>query len=41
MDMRMEGYIWFGNFKKFWSYQHPRNWNNLSSQQIIDDILGL
>jgi hypothetical protein len=41
MDMRMEGLIWFGNFKKFWSYQHPRNWNNLSSQEIIDDILGL
>lgn len=41
MDMRMEGLIWFGNFKKFWSYQHPRNWNGLSSQEIIDDILGL
>jgi len=41
MDMRMEGLIWFGNFKKFWSYQHPRNWNGLTSQEIIDDILGL
>lgn len=39
-DERMEGYVWLGNWKKFWSYQHPRLWRNLSSQQIIDDILG-
>jgi hypothetical protein len=37
----MEGVIWYGNWKTFWSYQHPRLWKNLSSQQIADDILGL
>jgi hypothetical protein len=41
MDIRMEGVIWYGNWKTFWSYQHPRCWKNLSSQEIIDDILGL
>lgn len=40
-DERMEGFVWLGNWKKFWSYQHPRFWMNLSSQEIIDDILGL
>ena len=41
VDPRMEGQIWYGNWKKFWSYQHPRCWKNLSSKEIIDDILGL
>lgn len=39
-DERMEGFVWLGNWKKFWSYQHPRLWKGLSSEQIIDDILG-
>lgn len=38
-DPRKEGYIWYGYGKTFWSYQHPRNWNGLSSQEIINDIL--
>jgi hypothetical protein len=41
VDARQEGVIWYGNWKKFWSYQHPRCWKTLSSQEIIDDILGL
>lgn len=41
LDARQEGVIWYGNWKKFWSYQHPRCWKTLSSQEIIDDILGL
>lgn len=41
VDKRMEGVIWYGNWKTFWSYQHPRIWKNLSSQEIVDDILGL
>jgi hypothetical protein len=41
IDPRMEGLIWFGNWKKFWSYQHPRLWTNLSSEEIINDILAL
>ena len=41
LDARQEGLIWYGNWKKFWSYQHPRCWKTLSSQEIIDDILGL
>lgn len=36
-----EGFIYLGNWKKFWSYQHPKIWVNLNPQQIIDDILGL
>lgn len=36
-----EGLLWFGNWKLYWSYQHPRPWNKLSSQEIVDDILGL
>ena len=40
-DERMEGLIWLGNWKTFWSYQHPRLWINLSTKEIIDDILGL
>jgi hypothetical protein len=41
LDHRMEGVIWYGNWKTFWSYQHPRPWKTLSSQEIVDDILGL
>jgi hypothetical protein len=41
VDPRKEGLIWYGNWKTFWSYQHPRNWKDLSSKEIIDDILGL
>lgn len=41
LDHRKEGLIWFGNWKTFWSYQHPRNWVNLTSREIVDDILGL
>jgi hypothetical protein len=41
LDARKEGMIWYGNWKTFWSYQHPRCWKTLSSQEIIDDILGL
>jgi hypothetical protein len=41
VDPRKEGVIWFGNWKTFWSYQHPRFWGNISSQEIIDDILGI
>jgi len=40
-DKRKEGLIWFGNWKTFWSYQHPRPWKLLSSENIIEDILGL
>lgn len=40
-DPRKEGLIWYGNYKTFWSYQHPRNWVDLTSQEIADDILGL
>lgn len=28
-------------WKSFWSYEHPRNWKNLTSKEIVDDILGL
>ena len=41
IDPRKEGLIWFGNWKTFWSYQHPRNWKDLSSEEIVTDILGL
>lgn len=40
-DPRKQGEIWFGNWKTFWSYQHPRKWTELTSQEIADDILGL
>jgi len=40
-DFRGHGNLYFGNWKKFWSYQHPRIWSNLNSQEIVDDILGL
>lgn len=40
-DTRKYGNLWFGNWKVFWSYQHPRNWKELSSKEISDDILGL
>lgn len=41
MDPRKDGLIWYGNYKTFWSYQHPRSWSQLTSQEIVDDILGL
>jgi hypothetical protein len=41
VDPRQEGVIWYGNWKTFWSYQHPRLWSNLSSEEIIEDILVL
>ena len=41
VDPRKENLIWFGNWKTFWSYQHPRLWKNLSSEEIAKDILGL
>jgi len=40
-DERSETAVWLGNWKKIWSYQHPRFWMNLSPKEIIDDILGL
>jgi hypothetical protein len=40
-ETRKHGNIWFGYWKVFWSYQHPRNWRGLSSKNISDDILGL
>lgn len=40
-EARKHGNIWFGNWKVFWSYQHPRNWKGLSAKNISDDILGL
>ena len=40
-ETRKYGNLWFGNWKVFWSYQHPRNWKNLSAKEISDDILGL
>jgi hypothetical protein len=40
-DHRKHGKIWYGNWKVFWSYEHPRNWTNLDSKEIVDDILGL
>jgi hypothetical protein len=39
VDPRKEGVIWFGYWKTFWSYQHPRCWSSLSSKEIINDIL--
>jgi hypothetical protein len=41
VDERCEGLIWFGYWKKFWSYQHPRIWNQINSLDIVNDILGL
>lgn len=40
-ETRKYGNLWFGNWKVFWSYQHPRNWKDLSAKEISDDILGL
>lgn len=30
-----------GNWREFWSYEHPRNWENLSARDIARDILGM
>lgn len=35
------GVIRYGYWKFFWSYEHPRDFTKLSSQEIADDILGL
>jgi hypothetical protein len=40
-ETRKHGNLWCGNWKVFWSYQHPRNWKELSAKEIADDILGL
>lgn len=40
-DPRKKGFLWFGFWKIFWSYEHPRNWKFLNSQEVVDDILGL
>jgi hypothetical protein len=40
-EPRKHGLIWYGNWKTFWSYQHPRLFTNLSSEEIANDILGL
>lgn len=40
-ETRKYGNLWFGNWKVFWSYQHPRDWRELSAKEIADDILGL
>lgn len=40
-ETRKYNNLWFGNWKVFWSYQHPRNWRHLSAKEISDDILGL
>jgi hypothetical protein len=39
-DQRVENTTWFGLWKKFWSYEHPREWKLLTSEEIVDDILG-
>ena len=41
VDDRFKGVLFFGNWKSFWSYEHPRSWNFLNSLEIVDDILGL
>jgi len=40
-ETRKVGNLWFGNWKTFWSYQHPRFWGDLNSEEIVSDILGL
>lgn len=39
-DKRVENTTWYGLWKKYWSYQHPREWKLLNSEEIVDDILG-
>lgn len=41
VDPRHEGKIWFGAYKTFWSYQNPRDYNQLNPQEVVDDILGI
>lgn len=41
IDPRKDGLIWYGYWKTFWSYQHPRSWNLISNEQIVEDILGI
>jgi len=40
-DKRVENTTWFYLWRKYWSYQHPREWKLLTSEEIVDDILGL
>ena len=40
-DPRTFGYLHFGYWKTSWSYQHPKSWTSLSSEEIANDILGL
>lgn len=40
-DPRTPGIIHLGYWKTIWSYQNPRPWNNLNSEEIANDILGL
>lgn len=40
-ERRKEGVIWYGNWKTFWSYQHPKSWKDLSSKEISDNILNI
>lgn len=39
-DKRVENLTMFNLWRKYWSYQHPREWKLLSSEEIVDDILG-
>lgn len=40
LDPRHENEIWFGWYKLFWSYEHPRDYTKLNPQELVDDILG-
>lgn len=40
-DPRTPGVIHLGYWKTFWSYQNPRAWNTISTEEIASDILGL
>lgn len=40
-DKRVENTTMYNLWKKYWSYEHPREWKTLTSEEIADDILGL
>jgi len=40
LDRRHENQLWFGWYKLFWSYEHPRDYTKLNPQELVDDILG-
>jgi hypothetical protein len=40
-DKKKKGNIWFGNWRVFWSYRNPRDWDTLNSIEVIEDILGI